>query len=122
VSADDEFEAAAFEGYEGPDAGMGAERTDLAWSRSGLSLGVCGLIVLRGLPTVTGSSSRPAAGVVLLVLGGATWALGYWSAHHRRPSAGRPRRVALWRDLAPAAFGTAAVGCVGLVVGLLSTR
>jgi uncharacterized membrane protein YidH (DUF202 family) len=99
---------------------MAAERTDLAWSRSGLSLGVCGLIVLRGLPSITSHSSRPLVGGVLLALGGATWGLGYWSAHHRRPTGGRPRPVATWADLAPAAFGTAAVGTVALLVAVLS--
>jgi len=122
VIDDEDFEAGAIEGYEGPDPGMAAERTDLAWSRSGLSLGACGLIVLRGLPSVTGSPSRPAIGLVILVLGAATWALGYWSAHQRRPSASRPRPVAIWRDLAPAAYGTAVVGTVGLAVALLNPR
>lgn len=114
-----DFDAGAFEGYEGPDAGMAAERTDLAWSRSGLALGACGFIILRGLPSVTGSPRRPVVGAVILGLGVATWALGHWSAHRRRPSRGRPRPVARWSDLAPAAFGTAAVGLVGLAVTLL---
>jgi uncharacterized membrane protein YidH (DUF202 family) len=122
VTQEEEFEAGALEGYEGPDAGLAAERTDLAWSRSGLALGACGLILLRGLPSITGSPSRPMVGAALLALGAATWALGYWSAHQRRPSAGRPRPVATWRDLAPAAFGTATVGTLGLVVALLSSR
>ena len=122
TSAAEEHDAAALEEYEGPDAGMAAERTDLAWSRSGLSLGVCGLIVLKGLPSVTGDDARPEIGALLLVLGGMTWALGYWSAHHRRPVAGQPRPVAQWIDLAPAALGTAMVGAVGLLVALLSTR
>ncbi len=118
----DGFGAGAAEGYEGPDPGMAAERTDLAWSRSGLALGACGLIVLRGLPSLTGHPSRPIVGAVILVLGAATWALGYWSAHQRRPSAGRPRPVATRRDLAPAAYGTAAVGTIGLALALLSAR
>lgn len=122
MSQDGEFDAGAFEGFEGPDAGMAAERTDLAWSRSGLALGACGLIELRGFPSITGSSSRPVVGAAILLLGVVTWALGYWSAHHRRPSPGRPRPVATWRDLAPAAYGTAAVGVVGLGVAVLGAR
>jgi uncharacterized membrane protein YidH (DUF202 family) len=122
MTTDDAFDAGAIEGYEGPDEGLAAERTDLAWSRSGLSLGVTGLIVLRGLPTVTTGTRRPLVGAVLLGLGGITWALGYWSAHHRRPAPGRPRPVAAWADLAPAAYGTAAVGLIGLVVAVLGTR
>jgi uncharacterized membrane protein YidH (DUF202 family) len=119
VTRPEDYDAGAMEGYEGPDAGMAAERTDLAWSRSGLALGACGLIVLRGLPSITGSPRRPLAGAVILVLGAGVWALGHWSAHRRRPSRGRPRPVARWSDLAPAAYGTAAVGLVGLAVTLL---
>jgi uncharacterized membrane protein YidH (DUF202 family) len=111
--------AGAAEEYEGPDPGLAAERTDLAWSRSGLALGACGVIVLKGLPSITGSTRRPAAGVAILLLGVATWALGYWSSHRRRPQPGCPRRVATWRDLAPAAVGTAAVGTAALVLALL---
>ncbi len=104
------------EGYEGPHPGMAAERTDLAWSRSGLALGACGLVVLKGLPTVTGAGGQPLLGAIILLLGGVTWGLGRWSAQRRRPSAGQPRRVATWADLAPAAFGTAAVGIAGLLL------
>ena len=109
----------AEEGYEGPDAGMAAERTDLAWSRSGLALGACGVVVLKGLPTVTGSGREPLMGAAILVLGGVTWALGRWSAHRRRPRPGRRRRTATWADLAPASFGTAAVGAAALVLVFL---
>lgn len=107
---------AADEGWEGPDAGMAAERTDLAWSRSGLALGGCGVVVLKGLPAVTGTGSQPLVGAVILVLGGVTWGLGRWSAHRRRPRRGQPRQVATWSDLAPASYGTAAVGVAGLLL------
>ena len=107
---------ASEEGYEGPDPGMAAERTDLAWSRSGLALGACGVVVLKGLPAITGTGSQPLIGAAILVLGAVTWALGRWSAHRRRPRAGQPRGVASWSDLAPASYGTAAVGMAGLVL------
>jgi uncharacterized membrane protein YidH (DUF202 family) len=112
-------EIGAFEEYEGPHPGMAAERTDLAWSRSGVALGACGVIVLKGLPTITGSPSKPIIGTAMLVLGAVTWALGRWSAQRRRPQPGRPRPAATWRDLAPAAYGTAAVGLAGLVLAFL---
>ena len=107
---------AAEEGYEGPHPGLSAERTDLAWSRSGLALGACGVVVLKGLPSVTGTGSQPLIGAVILLLGGVTWGLGRWSAHRRRPRDGRSRQVATWADLAPASYGTAAVGIAGLVL------
>jgi len=111
--------AGAAEDYEGPDPGMAAERTDLAWSRSGLALGACGVIVLKGLPSITGNPREPLIGGAILLLGAVTWALGYWSSHQRRPRPGRPRPVATWRDLAPAAYGTAAIGVAGLVLAFL---
>jgi uncharacterized membrane protein YidH (DUF202 family) len=112
-------ELAEAEGYEGPDAGLAAERTDLAWSRSGLALGACGVVVLKGLPTITGHSSQPVVGAAILVLGAVTGLLGRWSAQRRRPRLGQARLVARWSDLAPAAYGTAAVGLAGLVLAFL---
>ncbi len=108
--------AGAAEDYEGPDPGMAAERTDLAWSRSGLAIGACGVVVLKGLPAVTGNPSAPLAGAVILVLGILTWGLGRWSAEQRRAQPGRPRAPARWHDLAPAAYGTAGVGIAGLLL------
>ena len=112
-------ELGAAEEYEGPHPGLSAERTDLAWSRSGLALLACGVVILKGLPAVTGSAGAPVAGSVVLLIGAFTWGLGRWSAHRRRPQPGRPRPVAQWRDLAPAAYGTAAVGFAGLVLAIL---
>ena len=112
-------EVGADEDYEGPHPGMAAERTDLAWSRSGLAILACGVVILKGLPAITGSAGAPVAGTVVLVIGIFTWALGRWSAQRRRPRLGRPRPVAQWRDLAPAAYGTAAVGLAGLVLAIL---
>jgi putative membrane protein len=109
----------AVEDYEGPDPGMAAERTDLAWSRSGLAIGACGVVVLKGLPAVTGNPSAPVAGAAILVLGVLTWGLGRWSAGQRREAPGRPRPPARRRDLAPAAYGTAGVGLAALVLILL---
>jgi uncharacterized membrane protein YidH (DUF202 family) len=105
--------------YEGPDPGLAAERTDLAWSRSGLALGACGVIVLKGLPSITGNPREPVIGAVILLLGAITWGLGYWSSHQRRPTPGRVRPVATWWDLAPAAYGTAAVAAAALVLAVL---
>ena len=102
-----------------PEPGMAAERTDLAWSRSGLALGACGVVVLKGLPTVTGNPRQPMVGAAMLIIGAVTWALGFVSSRRRRPQPGRPRAVATWRDLAPAAYGTAAVGIAGLVLAML---
>lgn len=101
--------------------GLAAERTDLAWSRSGLALGACGVLVLRGLPTVTGHPARPVVGGLIVLLGTVVWALGYRSSHRRRPIPGRPRPPATWLDLAPAAYGTAVVGLAAAVLAVFGS-
>jgi len=103
---------------EGVRPGMAAERTDLAWSRSGVALLACGVIVLRGLPNVAGDSSRPAEGLLILGLGALTWGLGHWSARQRRTTLAGTRPVARWRDLAPTAIGTATVGMAALFLAV----
>ncbi|HEY5153703.1 MAG TPA: DUF202 domain-containing protein [Acidimicrobiales bacterium] len=103
---------------EGVAPGMAAERTDLAWSRSGVALLACGVVVLKGMPTVVGDPSRPAAGLLILALGAMTWGLGQWNARQRRTELGRPRPVARWRDMAPTALGTAGVGLAALFLAV----
>jgi uncharacterized membrane protein YidH (DUF202 family) len=98
--------------------GMAAERTDLAWSRSGVALLACGVVVLKGLPAVHDVRARPVVGVVILALGALTWGLGHWNARQRRSLATGVRRVARWRDLAPTALGTAGVGLAALFLAL----
>jgi uncharacterized membrane protein YidH (DUF202 family) len=95
--------------YEGDsrDPGLAAERTDLAWNRSGLSLLACGTAILRGIgriPLVKGSA---AVGVSVLVLGAAAWALGGW---HAWRSKRRRDRATTAADLLPVAMGVAALG------------
>jgi len=98
------------------DEGLAAERTELAWSRSGLALMACGVIVAKGLPSISGVPSRPEFGFAILVLGILTWGLGLLASHSRREEPGLGRRAARWRELAPVAFGTAAVGAAGFVL------
>ncbi len=97
------------------DAGLAAERTELAWSRSALSLLACGAAAAKGIPKVT--NGHPVTGVVLLALGGIVWLAGVPLARVRATaSAVGARPVARWRDLAPVAFGTAVVGVAALVI------
>ena len=97
---------------------MAAERTDLAWSRSGVALLACGVVVLKGLPSVVGDTSRPVAGLLILGLGALTWGMGHWNARQRRTVMGTDRAVARWRDMAPTAFGTAGVGLAALFLAV----
>ena len=102
------------------DRGLAAERTDLAWGRSTLALFACGAAVAKGVPNIT-DGSRPGAGIVMLLLGGAVWLAGLPFAR-LRANGGARRSVARAAELAPLAFGTAVVGAAALTLGLLFPR
>ena len=99
------------------DPGLAAERTELAWGRSALSIMACGAAVAMGIPKVTGAGGRPWIGVVVLGLGGLVWLAGAPLAAERARS-GRDgvRRPARWSELAPMAYGTAMVGVAALII------
>ncbi|MBX3285445.1 MAG: DUF202 domain-containing protein [Actinobacteria bacterium] len=100
------------------DAGLAAERTELAWDRSALSLFACGAAVVKGLPKVTGGTGHPVAGVAVLVLGGVVWASGLPYARLRAHATRQGRRgVARRRELLPMAAATAIVGVAAFVIG-----
>ncbi len=106
-------------GYE-RDPGLAAERTELAWGRSALSLFACGAAMLRGVENVTGHSVQPVVGVLVLVLGGVVWSAGVPLARQRaRASVTGVRRPAQMHELLPIAVGTAIVGAAGFVIGLV---
>jgi uncharacterized membrane protein YidH (DUF202 family) len=95
------------------DPGLAAERTDLAWNRSGLSLLACGALVMRGIARPPLTTGRVAIGATILALGAVTAALGSWRL---RRSRGRGSRAAEARDLQPIAFGVAVVGVAAFFV------
>jgi uncharacterized membrane protein YidH (DUF202 family) len=99
------------------DPGLAAERTDLSWDRSGLSLIACGAAVLRGMANTPLAHGRLAIGACILSLGVVTWALGSW--RRVRVRARGPRRTTA-ADLLPISLGVAAVGMSALVVCLVS--
>jgi uncharacterized membrane protein YidH (DUF202 family) len=99
------------------DPGLAAERTDLAWNRSGLSLIACGAVVLRGLANTPVGRGHLAVGACILTLGVLTWALGWWHLAHARARGDRRTTAG---DLLPVSLGVAAVGVSALVVCLLS--
>ena len=101
------------------DAGLAAERTQLAWGRSALSLFACGAAVAKGgIPRVSEGTARPIVGATLLVLGAVVWLTGLPLARQRSQHASPElrRRPARERELAPVAFGTAVVGVAALVL------
>lgn len=107
------------EHLEGNQPSLASERTDLAWSRSGLSMVACGVLIARGLPTVGGSVSRPLTGFAILLLGVIVWGVGLLSAHRRRDAHGDTRPVMLRREVVPVAWGTAAVGTAAFLLAVL---
>jgi len=96
--------------------GLAAERTELAWGRSGLAVMACGVAIVRGLPTVEGHPAQPVAGAVILLMGGIVWLIGLYAARQRRPAVGEWRPAAQLRELGPIAWGTAGVGLAGAVL------
>lgn len=55
------------------DPGLQPERTELAWRRTALSLGVGSLIALRLLPEILGSAVWALGGVIGLVVSAGIW-------------------------------------------------
>jgi uncharacterized membrane protein YidH (DUF202 family) len=97
--------------------GLAAERTELAWDRSALSLFACGAAIVRGLPSVTGSAGHPVAGMAVLALGGLVWAAGLPYARIRSHATRQGRRsVARRRELLPMAAASAIVGVAAFVI------
>ena len=99
------------------DPGLAAERTDLAWNRSGLSLVACGAVVMRGLAVTGLPPGDVAIGGGILALGVLTWALGWWQVHRARA---RGKRRTTAADLLPVSLGVSVVGVAAIVLVALS--
>jgi uncharacterized membrane protein YidH (DUF202 family) len=102
---------------EGRAPGLAAERTDLAWSRSSLSLLACGAAIVRGIGRVPLTRGNTAVGVCVLSLGAATWVLGGWHALRSRRRGARPTTAA---DLVPTSLGVIVIGVLAFVIATLS--
>ena len=102
---------------ESREPGLAAERTDLAWNRSGLSLLVCGAVIVRGLGRAPYPPAHVVVGVCVLLLGGLTWFLGAWYTRQRRTRSAQRTTTA---DLAPVAVGVAFVGVAAFVLSAVS--
>ena len=96
-----------------------ADRTVLAWRRSGLALVLCGVAMLRGVDLVR-VERRPVAGGIVAGLGVAVSALFAWTARRRALAGGTELRPARLVELAPLAAGTALIGLACLGVALLA--
>jgi uncharacterized membrane protein YidH (DUF202 family) len=98
---------------ESRDPGLASERTDLAWSRSGLSLLACGAVLARGLASPPLTASDLAIGICIVGLGAFVSALGVWRARRSRRFARRPATAS---DLLPVSVGVAVVGIAAFVI------
>ena len=97
------------------DPGLAADRTALAWRRTGLSLMVCGVAVARGVE-VEAAGGQARAGLAALGLGIALWLVAIRTSARRARATGRQRPVASRADLLPLSLATALAGLAGAVI------
>jgi uncharacterized membrane protein YidH (DUF202 family) len=111
VTPDDEFDERGGSLY--------GERTDLAWSRSGLALLGTFAILARRL-WAHGAEPGDAVVVALVGLAGLGWAIGMlgWQFAHRSGSGAQPREA---RELLAVAAGTVALAGAGLAFTFVDT-
>jgi uncharacterized membrane protein YidH (DUF202 family) len=99
--------------------GLAAERTTLAWRRSGLSVVAVGAAIARGVPTVDRVPPRPLVGLLVVVLGGLAFAVSARQAAVRARRAGTARPTAQRHELAPVTVATTLVALGAAIVVLV---
>lgn len=101
-----------------PDPGLAAERTTLAWRRSGISVIAVGITVARGIPTVDTVPARPLLGLAIVLLGAVAFAVSHRQSTRRSARVGTERPAAELADLWPVSAATllAAVGAAIVVL------
>ena len=99
-----------------PDRGLAAERTTLAWRRSGVSLLAVGLAVGRGLGSQSTVDARPAVGILVSAMGAAVFLISLRQASIRARLSGSDRPTARLVDLAPLTFTTTLIAIVSIIL------
>jgi putative membrane protein len=99
--------------------GLAAERTTLAWRRSGLSVVAVGLAIARGVPNVERVPGRPLVGLLVVALGGLAFAVSARQAAVRSRPADTERARASARELAPVMAATTLVALGAALVVLV---
>lgn len=94
--------------------GLAEERTQLAWTRSGIALLGAFAILTRQVWT-GGPTTADLSAVALFGVAGLGWAVGIlgWRLVHHRGEETRPRRPF---ELLAVSIGTVALACAGIVV------
>ena len=103
-------------------AGLAGERTNLAWSRSGLALFIClAALAKRALPEFSTLDARFILGAAL-VIGAIAWSFALlWARLGAAPMlSGRGTSDA--HALRAVAYGTAAIGAVATVIAFFPAR
>jgi Domain of unknown function (DUF202) len=100
-----------------PVAGMARERTELAWSRSGLSVAVTVAVTVRRLWPLTGDKAVVA--LVLIAVGASIWAIGMQLARRSSLVTKAGRSGAATSTFRLLTIGTMTLAVAGFVAGLV---
>ena len=98
--------------------GLAGERTDMAWSRSGLAVLTCFAALAKRVLNRFENPSAFAIVMAALLVAGAGWAVGLAWARLIARAAVEGRPVANAHTLAATAYGTAALGVAALALAL----
>lgn len=96
--------------------GLAGERTDLAWSRSGLAVVTCAAAIVKRIVAGDESVSARVFVACALAAGGLAWFAALWHARVVAHSAISGRSLADGRVLRVTAFGTAGLAAAALVL------
>jgi uncharacterized membrane protein YidH (DUF202 family) len=101
--------------YEGDAShpGLARERTELAWSRSGLSVAVTVAVTLRRLWPLTGD--KEVVALILIAVGAVIWVLGMQFGRRRRLG---PEAAVTASTLQMLTIGTLILAAAAFIVGL----
>jgi Domain of unknown function (DUF202) len=95
------------------DSGLARERTELAWTRSGLSVAATVVVTLRRLWPLTGD--KDVVALVLIAVGATVWVVGMQLGRREGALAGGPVVASTCRVLT---IGTLVLAAAAFLVGL----
>jgi uncharacterized membrane protein YidH (DUF202 family) len=99
--------------------GLAGQRTDLAWSRSGLAVVTCLAAIAKKLLPELSTISASALVVILLAIGGLAWIVALLWARAIAAQTLAGRQTADHRTLRAVAYGTTALAVASIVIALV---